>query len=354
MELTELFDNLRASHTGRWVLALGVFLLGSTFLVLLRRALWSRLSSWARATAFHWDDMILEAARGPSALVLVTLAAAIALQVAPPGAAAHPFARYGMRLVLVFAALWMLERSVSRGLEAGSRTGTLSESTRRLVLTVLRVIVLMLGTLIVLDTVGVSITPLLASLGVGSIAVALALQEPLANFFAGLHLLLDRPVRIGDWVKLEDGTEGVVTAIGWRSTHVKTLSDNVMVIPNARFAQGRVVNYDLPTQEMSFTIELGVGYDSDLERVESVALEETRRVLAASTCSVPGADPVLLFRAFGASAMEFILVVRARRYVEVAPLRHALVKALHARFRQEKITIPYPQRVVHMAGGRPG
>ncbi|MBI3540614.1 MAG: mechanosensitive ion channel family protein [Deltaproteobacteria bacterium] len=149
------------------------------------------------------------------------------------------------------------------------------------------VIVYTLFVMFFLNSIGISVTPLIASLGVGSVAVAFALQETLASLFAGLYIVTDHPIRHGDSVRLESGEEGVVESIGWRSSRIRRPSNNTVIIPNSKIANGIITNYSLPSPEMAFSIDVGVDYESDLEKVEKVTLEIAREVMK----SIPvGAD----------------------------------------------------------------
>ena len=114
-------------------------------------------------------------------------------------------------------------------------------------------LVAILGLLVVLNGLGLSITPMLTALGVGGLAVALALQEPLANFFAGLFLTLAGQVRVGDYVKLDGGQEGYVVDFSWRSTRLRMLANNLVIVPNAKLAQAIVVNHHLPSHDLAGT-----------------------------------------------------------------------------------------------------
>ena len=125
-----------------------------------------------------------------------------------------------------------------------------------------------LGLLVVLNGVGLSITPMLTALGVGGLAVALALQEPLANFFAGLFITLAGQIRVGDYVKLDSGQEGYVVDFSWRSTRLRMLANNLVIVPNAKLAQAIVVNHHLPSQDLAVLVDVGVDYASDLRQVE--------------------------------------------------------------------------------------
>ena len=115
----------------------------------------------------------------------------------------------------------------------------------------------------VLENLGISLTAIWTTLGVGSVAVALALQETLSNLFAGLYLLADRPVSPGDYIKLDSGQEGYVMHIGWRSTTMRTQSNNIVFVPNSTMAKAVITNYSLPELMVSVTIPVRVAYGSD-------------------------------------------------------------------------------------------
>ena len=141
---------------------------------------------------------------------------------------------------------------------------------------------------------GIQITPILTALGVGGLAVALALQDTRSNLFAGVHLLADRPIRVGDYIKIADSVEGYVVDVGWRSTRVRTLQNMVMVVPNKKVAESVITNYDLPEPRVALLLRMGVSYDSDPDHVERVLVDEAVRAVG----EVPGllAEPAPLAR----------------------------------------------------------
>jgi small-conductance mechanosensitive channel len=145
-------------------------------------------------------------------------------------------------------------------------------------------VVATVGLLVILNGLGLSITPMLTALGVGGLAVALALQEPLANFFAGVFITLAGQIRLGDYIKLDSGQEGYVADFSWRSTRLRMLPNNLVVVPNAKLAQAIVINHHLPSQDLAVLVELGVDHSSDLAHVERVVAEVGREVMA----DVPG------------------------------------------------------------------
>jgi small-conductance mechanosensitive channel len=352
--MESLLEWWRRSGAEAWLEAAALFLVVAVLTTLVRRVVWGRLARHAATTDTTWDDLLLDASRAPANLLIFIASLALALQVAPPSARDHGLARHGPRLLLVLCVLWMIERFAAATFEAKPLQGRISESGRRLWLTVVRLLVVVVGLLVMMDTLGLNVTPLLASLGVGSLAVALGVQETLANFFAGLYLLVDRPVRIGDNVRLEDGTEGVVATIGWRSTHVRLATNSMMVMPNTKLSSARLTNFDLPDPEYLVVVPAGVAYGQDLARVEAAALDVARAVQSTHAGAVAGFSPVVRFTAMADAAVTFNVVVRARSYESSGALRSELVKALHARFVEEGLEGPPAQRTVRVVGGGPG
>jgi small-conductance mechanosensitive channel len=202
-----------------------------------------------------------------------------------------------------------------------------------------------------LQTLGVPVAPLLTTLGVGSLAVALALQETLANFFAGLYLLADRPVRTGDYIKIHDGEEGFVEAIGWRSSRLRTNVGNVVIVPNQKLSQAILTNYHLPSPRLAMTVPVTVAYDSDTKAVEAALAEELARAPAEVPeilADTPGL-PVVLITALGDSGITFACIVSVRDVDAQGRASHELRKRILARLQRDGVTIPFPQRVVHTA-----
>lgn len=329
-----------------WIYSSCVFAVVLFIGLLLRKAIWVRLAKWADKTSATWDDELLDSISFPVTLLLVILAFGIAGQSAPPVVRTHPLMLHGVKVAMIVAIVWLIERAFAVMFGSTALPDSLTKSTRTLLLTIARVVLFVLGALIVLDTIGVPITPLLASLGVGSVAVALALQDTLSNFFGGLYILVDKPVRIGDYVKVDD-VEGQVERIGWRSTWIHTLANDNYIVPNSKIASAQLKNYDLPSSPVVLLIPCGVAYGSDLEKVERVAVEVAADVLT----RVPGADsafqPAVRFNAFADSSIGFNIVLQVQRFTDIGLVRHEFIKALHLRFNREGIEIPFPQQVIH-------
>ena len=202
-----------------------------------------------------------------------------------------------------------------------------------------------LGFLVALDTLGVSISPLLGGLGITGLAVALGLQPTLNNFFAGTNILSEGAFSDGDYIELQGGYAGYVQSVGLRSTRIRTWLNNEVLIPNSIVATSVMVNYSRPDPRMNVLVTCGVSYDSDLSRVNEVALEVARETIAANP-EAEREEPWFGFDRFGDSNIDFWVFLQARDRVGSFIVTNDLIKRLHARFQQEGIEINYPVRKV--------
>jgi small-conductance mechanosensitive channel len=212
-----------------------------------------------------------------------------------------------------------------------------------------RIVIGILAVLMGLQSLGVPVTPLLTTLGIGSLAVALALQDTLANFFAGLYLLADRPVRPGDYVKLsEGGAEGYIENIGWRSARLRTLKGNTVIVPNQKLSQNILTNYNLPQADMILIVQVTVPFETDLAAVEGHLLDELLRAGGEVPEIVPR-DQAVRLGELGPSGLVFLCVVRVKDFESQGVAGHELRRRIALRLKREGIPFSYPQQVVHAA-----
>ncbi|MDO9108576.1 MAG: mechanosensitive ion channel family protein, partial [Coriobacteriia bacterium] len=206
-----------------------------------------------------------------------------------------------------------------------------------------------IGLLILLAALQVSIAPLVTALGVGGLAIGLALQPTLENLFGGVQVLMSRQIDAGDFIRLESGEEGWVRDVTWRNTTIQMVSNDLVIVPNALIAKSRIMNFTSLDEQHIVIVPVGVAFDSDLEHVEHV----TAAVAAATQREIEGAvidwEPPVRFYEFGDSAVRLRVVLRVERYDMRFPVLHAFIKRLHAAYAEENIEIPYPQTTVHMA-----
>jgi len=319
---------------------------GITFVTVTLAALLARevvlrtLGRWLRGSDI--GALVVEILRVPSLVWCLVPGIAAAIQVAQlPESTVHV-------LNLTFLAVIIFSVTITLANVAGVLIVRLGErralavAVTGLAQTSARATVLVIGGLVLLAALGVHITPLLTALGVGGLAVALALQDTLSNVFAGLHLLADKPIRVGDYVKLADGVEGYVVDVGWRSTRVRQLQNSIAIVPNSSVAKSTIVNF-------AVTIRVSVDYASDPDRVEAVLVEEAQGAAG----DVPGllAEPAPLVRlipGFTESGLEFSLTCYVASYVDQYPVQHELRKRILRRFRAEGIALSLAARVIHL------
>lgn len=245
-------------------------------------------------------------------------------------------------LILVLALILFLDRLIWKTVSRYSGRMPKLIQMEGILKGAVRGVLLAFGILILLESYGISITPFLASLGIGSLAVALALQDTLSNFFAGVQILADRQIRLGDFIRMETGQEGVVERLGWRSTQIRLLSNTMLVVPNNKLTGSIIVNYDMPQREISVAVEGSVHYDSDLKKVEKIISAVAKEVLNSVPGGIKNYEPAVRFHTFGDFGIKFNVGLRAQSFVDQFLLKHEFIKRLHERFRQESIAIPYP------------
>lgn len=197
----------------------------------------------------------------------------------------------------------------------------------------------------ILHGAGISITPLLTAMGVGGIAVALAIQAPLANLFSGIQILTTRQIRPGDYIKLSTGEEGTILDITWRATVIQTRGELTVIVPNNTVASSTITNNSWPRQAYFTSISVQVGYESDLAKVQKIATEVAKEVSMEVSKSEPlASQSVARFTAFGDSGITLSISVKAKNYTETSILTDTLIQRIHRRFQKEGISIPYPIR----------
>lgn len=212
----------------------------------------------------------------------------------------------------------------------------------------LRVLFGLLAMIIILENLGIHLTAVWTTLGVGSVAVALALQETLSNFFAGIYLLADRPLNPGDYIKMDSGQEGFVVHVGWRSTSLRTVPNNTVIVPNSTLAKAVITNYAMPEWRMSLAMQISVAYGTDPNHVERVLVEvaqEASRDGLEGLLSTP-APVARLIPGFGASSLDFSLIVQIRQFTDQYLIQSELRKRILERLDKEGIQMPFPTQTI--------
>ncbi|HEV2425237.1 MAG TPA: mechanosensitive ion channel family protein [Terriglobia bacterium] len=206
----------------------------------------------------------------------------------------------------------------------------------------------LVAVIVILENLGVHLTAVWTTLGVGSVAVALALQDTLGNFFAGLYILADHPVNLNDYIRLDTGQEGFVTRIGWRSTLLRTGQNNMVVVPNSTLAKAVITNFSFPEERLLVSVPVSVAYGTDPRRVERILVEIAGGLAEENFPGLLGyTEPsALLLPGFGASTLDFTLYVSVRRFADQGRVQSELRRRILERFAKEGIEMPFPTRAL--------
>lgn len=342
-------DILMSSLANKLIVPAGVGLVVATVLLVIRSISFRLLHKWAGKTDTKIDDIVLSAFRAPTVYWCLAIGLYIGAEVSDISRQYVLYFSKAIHVILILSVTIAAANLAGKIFRNYIQKSALPLPTTGLAYGTLRGSIFIIGFLIILSVLGISITPLITALGVGGLAVALALQDTLANFFSGMHILMEKSIRVGDFIKLETGQEGYVEDITWRTTRVRMLPNNMVVIPNGKLAQSVVTNYYLPEKRMSLLIPVGVSYSANPDKVERILIEEAKKAVG----EIPGllGDPepfVRFIPGFGESSLDFTLICQVQEFVDQYLAQHELRKRIFRRFNEEGIEIPFPHRTVYL------
>jgi|TARA_Y100000310_G_scaffold345794_1_gene470040 small-conductance mechanosensitive channel len=255
-------------------------------------------------------------------------------------------------ILFVFIISFILTKILSVLVTSWLKVKKKYEKTPQLFNKIITVIIYIIATLIILDFFDIQLTPLVAALGLGGLAVGLALQDTISNFFAGLHIISDRPVNVGDYIEIEGNLKGYVEDIGWRTIRIKTLPNTIVIIPNKQLAESKIINYSMPQKEMSALVQVGVSYDSDLKKVERVTIDVAKQIQKTIKGGIKDFQPFIRYHTFSDSNINFSVILRVETFIDKYLVTHEFIKALKERYYKEKIEISWPVRKVYSYKGK--
>lgn len=329
-----------------WLSPLITVFIGIVVGWIIKKLFHSRIKKLTKKTQWKYDDIIIETIEKRLIFWFTLLAVYIA------AGDLNQFKPYNLYILKITLALLMLSITLAASnmaialLDEWSKSKGSKFPSTAIFSNLASMIIIAIGMMIILHSFGISIAPILTALGVGGLAVSLALKDTLSDFFAGLHILLSQKVRIGDFIELDSGEKGNVTNITWRNTTLVERENNVINIPNTRLSQAVIKNYDLHDTSYYIKIPVGVAYDSDLDHVEKITTEVANSVIADFEEASKEFPPMFRYHAFADSSINFTLYLRAAKYGDHHPLIHEFIKRLHKRFAQEGIEIPFPIRTL--------
>ncbi|MEA3166214.1 MAG: hypothetical protein QOJ26_1083 [Thermoplasmata archaeon] len=313
-------------------------------------AVWTMARLGARLTARTkgtWDDMVAQRLPVPLAVLAGIVAAAVGINLVAGDLDARLVAesRRAVAVLFIVAGAWAVLHILRFSLERATRGRARLQPAARVSSRVLALALYALAFLTVLSQYGISVTPLLTGLGIAALAVALALQDTLANFFAGIWIQTGRSMQPGHFVRLEsEKLEGFVEQVGWRVTSMRTLNGNTIVIPNSKLAQAVLTDFNLPAPDLAVGMDFRAGFETEPARVIALLVEEAKEVQRSHKGMVESVEPFAQLASIGDDALHYNLSFRATEFVQQFSAQNEIRLRVLLRFRKEGIRIPYPTR----------
>jgi small-conductance mechanosensitive channel len=342
-------EALKNVATQDWIIAgafiVGGFLLGLIFEMFAVRA----LKMLVKNTSWEWDDVIIKSIKKVAILWFTVAGLYMASNMT---ISFEPDVKILIRKVIfalmIFSLAIVIARIMSGFIRLFSKRTTGGLPASSLLTNFASLIIIVSAIVLILQNLGISITPLITAMGIGGLAVALALQDTLSNLFAGFQIIVTRQLRPGDFVMLDSGENGYVTDVKWRNTTIKSRrSSQLYIVPNAKIASSIITNYNLPAKWGWLRVRVGVAYDSDLKHVEKVTQAVADSVIAMFYADGSEEKPVIRFKEFGDSSITVQARLPVKVYDDQFEMKSEYIKALHVKYNEENITIPFPIRTVY-------
>jgi small-conductance mechanosensitive channel len=307
--------------------------------ILLRRLLRRWLGDFARSNPSEVAEVIADAVPRPAgmAVFLAGLAGGLRFLTVPETRLLELHKILAFSLATLGVILVM--RVAFKAIEAYGRSNPALRSSAGIGKALTWIAGLALVGVLASDTLGISPAPALTAFGVGSIAVALAVQDSLSNFFSGLYIIIDKPIRPGDFVRVDPSYEGYVASIGWRSTQLRTVSNNLVIIPNATLSKAIITNYSLPSPHMASNVRVDVPADADVDKVLATLAEVTETVKDISGVAATPVPSVVLVPGFVDGGIAFTISYSVSSISEQQNVQHAVRMRIAARFRAANIAL---------------
>jgi small-conductance mechanosensitive channel len=324
------------------LIMLGIVAVSTLAGYFLRRQVLGRLSRWAKRNNSPAGDIIFSAIKSPLILLSLMLGIYLALEFSELSKKLVDKSEKGLSILAIVAVAMASANILSGYIKVRAAKIDSQLPVTSLTENIIRITFYSVAGLIILNHLGISIAPILTTLGVGGLAVALALKDTLSNFFAGFNIIVAKQIKVGDFIKLDSADSGYIGDISWRSTMIKTLQGNSVIIPNARLSEMIITNYNMPQNDMAVVVQAGVHYASDLDKVERVAVEVAAAVMKETSGGVPAFEPFIRYHTFDSSSINFSVIMQARTFADQYLIKHEFIKQLQRRFGTEGIVIPFP------------
>ncbi len=293
---------------------------------LVDRLLYSILSSRFAAAGWAPGKDLAAGLRGLATVAGILVGSRLAMGRLALHGEALETAKAAIQVVAILIATAFIARVAGRVVRAYARRESSHLPSTSIFVNLARGLVWVLGLVSLLASLGVSIAPLITALGVGGLAVGLALQPTLENVFSGIQVLASRQIEPGDHIRLETGEEGQVVDVTWRNTAIRTGSNDIIVVPNAVIGRSRITNFTTVSCEHVLSVPLFVYADADIEVVERVLREAAERVVAEVGGVVRDAKPIVRFGELTVHGLQVNVAVRLESYAQRPKVRHELIR----------------------------
>ena len=342
-----LADRLSPYLEYLWTQSLGIFILALVLTVVVRWSLRFIQLRLAQRTQTELDDILIRALKSVVTYAIPVIGLMVALTPLALQTSIPERILFTLLVVLLVRGAISLVDDMSNWLEETwlKRTAsTLDEGLLPLLRKAVKTSVVILGALIILGKWAVQIGPLLGALGIGGLAIALALNSSLSNVFSGIQLILDRSVNVGDKIQLESGEVGVVLDIGLRTTLIRTYDNEVISLPNSQLANARIKNFAKPDATIRVSVNFAVAYGSDVAEVKRVVLDAISQLDDIS--QEPG--PQVLFLKMGDFSLDMCARVWVDDYDQQFGRTLEMTERIYNSLNESGIEIPFPTRTVHL------
>jgi small-conductance mechanosensitive channel len=332
----------------QWIIPAAYIMAGLVVGFIFKKIILTKLKHLSKKTKWKGDDIIIDSLSGMVMMWLLIAGIYGAILNIPISPTLLIYLKKILLIIVIFSATMVMAKMAGGLASLYIQRDDIPLPSTTIFKNLAKLIVFLIGSIMILDTLGIPIAPVLTALGVGGLAAALALQPTLANLFSGLQIIAAKQLHPGDYVKLDSGQEGYVTDVTWRNTIIKELPNNMIIVPNSKLASAIVTNYYQPEQEMAVLIQVGVSYGSDLREVEKVTVEVGKEVMQEVEGGVPECEPCIRYHTLDDSRINFTVILRTQEYVGQHLIKHEFIKRLHERYNKEGIVIPFPIRTVHL------
>lgn len=323
----------------------------------LAKKFYDRLEKQFEKTRNLWDDALLWAVRKPSRAFILVLGARVVAEIMEPmmEPSVVTVVRPVFLVLIISVVLWFLIRMITRGEELLKTPGytqePMDETTVTALAKLLRLSVFITGGLVVAQSMGISISGVLAFGGIGGIAVGFAAKDLLANFFGGLMVYLDRPFSVGDWVRSPDrNIEGTIEHIGWRLTVIRTFDKRPLYVPNATFTSIALENPSRMTHRRIYET-MGVRYD-DVAQLPAI-VASVKSMLAEHPEIDHNQTLIVNFNQYGASSLDFFIycMTNTTNWVKYHEVKQDVLFKVAEIVRQHGAEFAFPTQTLHIIEG---